>query len=308
MNVNWWLADLAFLLGLVITLVFMIRRVEREVPVYGTSGRGGGGASAVGLANAKPKVAAPAADAPDLDISDVDVPKADLPTSEAGAATATAGAAGGAADSDADAPTTAVPKVGGSGAGTVAAAGAGAAGGVAAAKLVGSGGGAGDSETAKIAAVGDEPYGAGSVRVARGATAPSGYAIKGNEDSMLYHTTDSPSYQQTIAEVWFREESAAQRAGFTRWDHGRAATGGTAAKIAEMPPGPHGPGSATPGPGGSGPEGWTVKGNEDSMLYHSPESPSYQRTIAEVWFRDVETAEAAAFNRWDSGKSQRGQV
>jgi uncharacterized membrane protein ArfC len=44
------------------------------------------------------------------------------------------------------------------------------------------------------------------------------------------------------------------------------------------------------------------------MLYHSPESPSYQRTTAEVWFRDVETAEAAGFNRWDSGKSQRGQV
>jgi uncharacterized membrane protein ArfC len=70
--------------------------------------------------------------------------------------------------------------------------------------------------------------------------------------------------------------------------------------------GPHGPGSAKPGAGGSGPDGWTVKGNEDSKLYHSPESPSYQRTIAEVWFRDVETAEAAGFNRWDSGKSQRG--
>lgn len=71
--------------------------------------------------------------------------------------------------------------------------------------------------------------------------------------------------------------------------------------------GPHGPGSAKPGAGGSGPEGWTVKGNEDSKLYHSPESPSYGRTIAEVWFRDVETAEAAGFNRWDSGKSQRGK-
>ncbi|MDT5113297.1 MAG: putative rane protein ArfC, partial [Mycobacterium sp.] len=52
--------------------------------------------------------------------------------------------------------------------------------------------------------------------------APSGYAIKGNEDSMLYHTTDSPSYQQTIAEVWFRDESTAERAGFTRWDKDRA--------------------------------------------------------------------------------------
>jgi uncharacterized membrane protein ArfC len=54
-----------------------------------------------------------------------------------------------------------------------------------------------------------------------------------------------------------------------------------------------------------GPSGYTIKGNEDSMLYHSPESPAYGRTIAEVWFLDVETAEAAGFNRWDSGKSQR---
>ncbi|MCP9271619.1 channel accessory protein ArfC, sunset domain variant [Mycolicibacterium arenosum] len=68
---------------------------------------------------------------------------------------------------------------------------------------------------------------------------------------------------------------------------------------------PHGPGSAKPAADGSGPEGWLVKGNEDSMLYHSTESPYYGRTIAEVWFRDVETAEAAGFNRWDSGKSQR---
>lgn len=55
------------------------------------------------------------------------------------------------------------------------------------------------------------------------------------------------------------------------------------------------------------PSGYTIKGNEDSMLYHSPESPTFERTVAEVWFRDVETAEAAGFNRWDSGKSQRGK-
>jgi uncharacterized membrane protein ArfC len=69
---------------------------------------------------------------------------------------------------------------------------------------------------------------------------------------------------------------------------------------------PHGPGSAGPNADGGGPAGWTVKGNEESKLYHSPESPSFGITRAEVWFRDVETAEAAGFNRWDSGKSQRG--
>ncbi len=69
---------------------------------------------------------------------------------------------------------------------------------------------------------------------------------------------------------------------------------------------PHGPGSARPGSDGTGPEGWLVKANEESRLYHSPESPSFGVTRGEVWFRDVETAEAAGFNRWDSGKSQRG--
>jgi uncharacterized membrane protein ArfC len=56
-----------------------------------------------------------------------------------------------------------------------------------------------------------------------------------------------------------------------------------------------------------GPSGYTIKGNEDSMLYHSQESPTYERTVAEVWFRDAQTAEAAGFNRWDSGRSQRGK-
>ena len=196
---------------------------------------------------------------------------------------------------DADVPTSRMPAAG------AAAAGAAAAGGVAASKFTG----ADESATAKIPAV-DEPYGTGSARVAAGASAPAGYTIKGNEDSMLYHTTDSPSYKQTIAEVWFRTEEAAERAGFTRWDKGRAARGG-AATFADVPPGPHGPGSAKPNADGSGPSGWTVKGNEDSMLYHSPESPAYAVTVAEVWFRDVATAEAAGFSRWDSGKSQRGQ-
>lgn len=63
---------------------------------------------------------------------------------------------------------------------------------------------------------------------------------------------------------------------------------------------PYGEGSARAGAGGSGPAGWTVKGNEDSMLYHGPASPSYQATVAEVWFKDEQTAAAAGFQRWDS--------
>ena len=54
-------------------------------------------------------------------------------------------------------------------------------------------------------------YGPGSYR---GATPPAGYDIKGNEDSMKYHTTDSPWYDRTIAEVWFNSAEAAEAAGF----------------------------------------------------------------------------------------------
>ena len=71
---------------------------------------------------------------------------------------------------------------------------------------------------AKTAEVEEEPYGTGSLRVAPSASAPSGYPVKGNEDSMLYHTPESPSYKQKIAEIWFRDEETAQKAGFTRWD------------------------------------------------------------------------------------------
>ena len=39
---------------------------------------------------------------------------------------------------------------------------------------------------------------------------------------MLFHTADSPTYSDTGAEVWFRDEEAAEAAGFERWDHRRA--------------------------------------------------------------------------------------
>ncbi|MBA2336359.1 MAG: hypothetical protein H0V96_01125 [Acidimicrobiia bacterium] len=64
----------------------------------------------------------------------------------------------------------------------------------------------------------DGPYGAGSAAPAEDGSGPSGYDIKGNADSMLYHTTDSPSYGGTRAEVWFANEEAARNAGFTRWN------------------------------------------------------------------------------------------
>lgn len=60
-----------------------------------------------------------------------------------------------------------------------------------------------------------------------------------------------------------------------------------------------GPGSAVAGTDGSGPDGWLVKGNAESRLYHTPSSPSWKRLHAEVWFESEAAAEAAGFRRWD---------
>ncbi|WP_193103382.1 50S ribosomal protein L17 [Brachybacterium sp. FME24] len=47
--------------------------------------------------------------------------------------------------------------------------------------------------------------------------------------------------------------------------------------------------------GDTPPEGFDIKGNEDSKKFHTPESPWYDRTVAEVWFRTAEAAEANGF-------------
>lgn len=43
------------------------------------------------------------------------------------------------------------------------------------------------------------------------------------------------------------------------------------------------------------PEKFTVKGNKDSMKYHTPDSQWYESTVAEVWFTTAEAAEKAGF-------------
>jgi large subunit ribosomal protein L4 len=67
--------------------------------------------------------------------------------------------------------------------------------------------------------------------------------------------------------------------------------------------GPYGPESHAPLADGSQPEGFPVKGNADSMLYHVPGSSFYARTEAEVWFASAEAAEAAGFSAPSGRKS-----
>ncbi|MEP7046118.1 MAG: 50S ribosomal protein L22 [Ilumatobacteraceae bacterium] len=59
---------------------------------------------------------------------------------------------------------------------------------------------------------------------------------------------------------------------------------------ADLPAGAH-----APLEDGTQPDGFEIKGNADSMLYHLPGTPFYDRTIAEVWFDTTENAEAAGY-------------
>jgi large subunit ribosomal protein L17 len=64
------------------------------------------------------------------------------------------------------------------------------------------------------------------------------------------------------------------------------------AKEAQLPTG-----AAAPLADGTAPEGYTVKGNADSGLYHEPDGRWYDATVAEFWFKTAADAEAAGFKK-----------
>jgi len=58
---------------------------------------------------------------------------------------------------------------------------------------------------------------------------------------------------------------------------------------------PYGTGSHPALEDDSQPDGYPIKGNVDSMLYHEPDTRYYDQTVAEVWFATAQDAEAAGF-------------
>ena len=88
---------------------------------------------------------------------------------------------------------------------------------------------------------------------------------------------EAPEAEQLDAEVVVEEGAAAEAA--------------PAAFVAAE----FGEDSAEPNEDGSAPEGFDIKGNKDSMKFHRPDGQWYEQTIAEVWFRTAEAAEAAGF-------------
>jgi large subunit ribosomal protein L4 len=87
------------------------------------------------------------------------------------------------------------------------------------------------------------------------------------------------------------DESATQKGSAS--DEAEAAQGGSAADAEPATK----QGSHAANDDGSEPEGFPIKGNADSMLYHVPDSRFYNQTVAEVWFATEEAAEAAGFSK-----------
>jgi len=110
---------------------------------------------------------------------------------------------------------------------------------------------------------------------------------------------------KTVAQVAVGEAEAARGTRFAKDDKVAALAGEAKAAPAEAldvdedptAAGPYGAGSAEPNEDGSAPEGFTIKGNADSMKYHESDGQWYEQTVAEVYFDTAESAEAAGFTK-----------
>jgi len=73
-----------------------------------------------------------------------------------------------------------------------------------------------EAPVAEAAAADDGGFGSDSAAPLADGSAPEGFDVKGNKDSMKYHEPDGQWYAATVAEVYFRTAAAAEAAGFTK--------------------------------------------------------------------------------------------
>jgi ribosomal protein S6 len=107
-------------------------------------------------------------------------------------------------------------------------------------------------------------------------------------DAVETSTTSDDMAIEPVAAVEAREELEAEAA--TALAQTDTAGGAAPDAAADVPAG------AVQGDGTAEcPDDHPVKGNASSMLYHSPGSPAYKRTVPEFCFASVEAAEAAGF-------------
>jgi large subunit ribosomal protein L4 len=102
---------------------------------------------------------------------------------------------------------------------------------------------------------------------------------------------------EVAADAEVTEKKAAKKASGPKLD------AESAEKAVEAESGAEFPGAVKADEDGSGPEGYDIKGNAQSMKFHAPGGRWYDSTIAEFWFKTAEDAEAAGFT--EAGKSSK---
>jgi small subunit ribosomal protein S16 len=128
-----------------------------------------------------------------------------------------------------------------------------------------------------------------------GATTPRKRAAKKAEEPQAEEPqAEAPKAEAPKAEepVAADTDSGAASADGVSTEADSGAEADAAASTAELPEG-----AAAALEGGAAPEGYTIKGNKDSMKYHEPDGQWYDQTVAELWFRTAEAAEAAGFTK-----------
>lgn len=119
--------------------------------------------------------------------------------------------------------------------------------------------------------------------------------LLGNADEAKTDETPAAEATGASAESTEAPKAAEEPAVVTETTAGDAEAKDETAKDETSEEAPYGADSAKADAEGNGPEGFEIKGNTNSMKFHAPSSPWYDRTKAEVWFKSAEAAEAAGF-------------
>ena len=156
--------------------------------------------------------------------------------------------------------------------------------------------GAAADDAAVAAEVQDAPVAdeVAAVEAAETDAAAEGAAVEAAADEAaaapVADLTDAEPVAATAAAGLVSDAGSADAASDAAVEESPAADATEAAAAVELPAG-----AVAANADGTAPEGYTVKGNADSGLYHVPGSQWYDATEAEFWFKSAADAEAAGF-------------
>ncbi|CCI54535.1 50S ribosomal protein L17 [Nostocoides jenkinsii] len=156
--------------------------------------------------------------------------------------------------------------------------------------------GAAADDAAVAAEVQDAPVAdeVAAVEAAETDAAAEGAAVEAVADEAaaapVADLTDAEPVAATAAAGLVSDAGSADAASDAAVEEAPAADATEAAAAVELPAG-----AVAANADGAAPEGYTVKGNADSGLYHVPGSQWYDATEAEFWFKSAADAEAAGF-------------